>query len=188
MRKPHERVIDRALLVYLLHWAASQNFSLVSDVKLQQLVFLCALQMVGKGWRGFHYDFMRFAYGAFSKELDDDLLALRRKECLENFDVLEKSQPIVSLIDAAIPGTEANEQVMEILRSVIETYGPQDLGEITNSVEKVELSPADKPEQKLLIREISFHSILLVPSRVEVTGEFTVSPATLVRLNALVGV
>ena len=57
----------------------------MSDVKFQQLIFLSELQMFGKGLKGFHFEFMRFAYGAFSKDVDNDLLFLRRKERVENF-------------------------------------------------------------------------------------------------------
>ena len=94
---------------------------MVSDVKLQQMVFLCELQMLGKGLRGFHYDFMRYPYGAFSKDLDNDLLALRRKERLENFDVTQEAEPCVPLLEAVENDSESNEQIFEILRSVIET-------------------------------------------------------------------
>ena len=35
--------------------------------------------------KGFHFEFVRFAYGAFSRDLDNDLTSLRRKERIENF-------------------------------------------------------------------------------------------------------
>ena len=65
MRKPNQITVDRALLLYVLHRA--EPHGLLSDVKLQQLCFLCELQMFGKGFKGFHFEFFRFAYGAFSK-------------------------------------------------------------------------------------------------------------------------
>ncbi len=64
MRKPPEITVDRALLIYLLHLAEPHGF--MSDVKFQQLIFLSELQMLGKGLTGLHFEFMRFAYGAFS--------------------------------------------------------------------------------------------------------------------------
>ena len=160
---------------------------MVSDVKLQQLVFLCELQMLGKELRGFHYDFMRYAYGAFSKDLDNDLLALRRKERLENFDVMEQAETCIPLLESVEKTTEPNEQVLEILRSVVDTYGSQDLDAITKSVEDIEISTVDQPDQKLAIRDISFHAIVLVPARVEVTGELTIPPATLSKLKSGLG-
>ena len=47
MRKSHEMTIDRVLLLYALSLA--EPYGLLSDVKLQQLCFLCELQMFGKG-------------------------------------------------------------------------------------------------------------------------------------------
>ncbi len=95
MRKPSEVTGDRALLIYTLH--LTESMGLMSDVKLQQLLFLCELQMLGKGLKGLHFEFVRFPYGAFSKDVDNDLLFLRRKERIENFDVPEQAQGVVNL-------------------------------------------------------------------------------------------
>ena len=160
---------------------------MVSDVKLQQLVFLAELQMLGKGLRGFHYEFMRFPYGAFSKDLDNDLLALRKKERLQNFDVVGEAENCIPLFEKVVSGVEAHEQILEIIQTVVETYGGQDVGAITKSVEDVELSAVDRPEEKLFIRDIPFHSMVLVPSRIDVTGEFTLQPKTLAQLNTALG-
>ena len=187
MRTPHHIAIDRALLVYTLHLAESKDCSMVSDVKVQQLIFLAELQMLGKGLRGWHYEFMRFPYGAFSKELDNDLLALRKKERLQNFDVVGQAKECLPLLEQSIAGVEANERIMDVLETVAETYGPQDVGEITASVENVEMSVVDLPEETLHVRDVPFHVIVLVPSRVEVTGEFSVPPATLSKLNTALG-
>ena len=60
-------------------------------MKLQQLCFLCELQTFAKGV-GFHFEFFRFAYGAFSKDLDNDLTSLRRKGRVENFTVSDQAK------------------------------------------------------------------------------------------------
>jgi len=185
MRKPDHMTIDRALLLYLMQQA--EPHGLLSDVKLQQLAFLCELQMFNKGVRGFHFEFYRFAYGAFSKDLDNDLLSLRRKERVENFSLSEEAHAVLPLLEEAAKGIEPNELVMHILEAVVANYAPQDTGAITNSVEAVELSTPERPEFKLAIRDISFHSTLLVPHRIEVKQEFTTSPAMLVRLNQAMG-
>ncbi|MCA9480318.1 MAG: hypothetical protein KC545_08160, partial [Nitrospira sp.] len=74
-----------------------------------------------------------------------------------------------------------------ILDNMIRTHGVQDTTAMTKAVEAVELCPADSPEQKLAIRDISFHTIMLVPSRIEVSGSLTVTPAQVKRLNAAMG-
>jgi hypothetical protein len=185
MRKPDEMTIDRALLVYLLHLA--EPHGLMSDVKLQQLAFLCELQMFGKGLKGLHFEFFRYAYGAFSKDLDNDLMSLRRKERIEHFSPSDKAEEALTILPEAVGGVEANERVVEILQSVVAAYAPQDSGTITQSVEAVEVSTPEQPEFKLAIRDISFHTILLVPKRIEVKSEFAVPPPLLTRLNAALG-
>ncbi len=186
MRKPNQITVDRALLLYVLHLA--EPHGLLSDVKLQQLCFLCELQMFGKGFKGFHFEFFRFAYGAFSKDLDNDLMSLRRKERVENFTPSDQAQEeVIPLLEKGIEGVETNEKVAETLKAVVTVYGPQDSGTITQSVESVELSTPQQPEFKIPIRDIVFHTTLLVPSRIEVQAEFTLSATILARLNQAMG-
>ena len=186
MRKPNQITVDRALLLYVLYLA--EPHGLLSDVKLQQLCFLCELQTFGKGFKGFHFEFFRFAYGAFSKDLDNDLTSLRRKERIENFTLSDQAkEDVIPLLLKGIEGVEANEKVKEIIDAVVTTYGPQDSGMITASVETVELSTPQDPELKIPIRDIVFHTTLLVPHRIEVQAEFTYPPAILAKLNAAMG-
>ncbi len=186
MRKSNQMTVDRALLLYVLHLA--EPHGLLSDVKLQQLCFLCELQMFGKGFKGFHFEFFRFAYGAFSKDLDNDLTSLRRKERVENFTLSDQArEEVIPLLLKGIEGVEVNEKIAEILQAVVATYGPQDGSAIMKSVESVELSTPQQPEFKIAIRDIVFHTTLLVPSRIEVSSEFTLASPILARLNAAMG-
>lgn len=193
MRTPDQITVDRALLVMLLHLAESIGDAqgrppgFMNDVKLQQVAFLSELQMFNKGVRGFHFEFFRFAYGAFSRDLDNDLMSLRRKERVENFSVSEEAREVVGLLQEASRGVEANERVLGILEAVVANYAPQDTGAITASVEAVELSTPEQPDFKLAIRDISFHTILLVPHRIEVKSEFTLLPSILAKVNAAMG-
>lgn len=185
MRKPHQITIDRALLVYVLHLA--EPYRIDGDVKLQQLAFLCELQLFGQRLKGFHFEFFRYAYGAFSRDLDNDLLSLRRKERVENFSLSDKAGDVLKVLQEGVEGVEGNERVVEILQAVVATYGPQDGSTITKSVETVEIVVPEQPAQKLPIRDISFHSTLLVPARIEVESEFELPPPLLARLNAALG-
>ena len=186
MRKPQQITVDRALLLYALYLA--EPHGLLSDVKLQQLCFLCELQMFGKGFKGFHFEFFRFAYGAFSKDLDNDLTSLRRKERVENFTLSDQArEEVIPLIEQGVSKIETNEKVLEILKAVVTTYGPQDSSAITNSVEAVELSTPQDPEYKIPIRDIVFHTTLLVPHRIEVQTEFAFPPMLLAKVNQAMG-
>lgn len=185
MRQAHEITVDRALLLYLLRLA--EPYGLLGDVKLQQLVFLSELQMFGQRLKGFHFEFFRYAYGAFSKDLDNDLLLLRRKERVENFSLSERGEEVVKILLEVVDSQDANKRVAELLRAVVETYGPQDTGAITKSVEAVELVSPDRPGLQLPIRDVSFHTTLLVPSRIEVDAEFTLTPVMVSRLNVALG-
>lgn len=186
MRKPHEMTVDRALLLAVL--AQVEPHGLLSDVKLQQLCFLCELQMFGKGFKGFHFEFFRFAYGAFSKDLDNDLTSLRRKERIENFTVSDQvREEVLPLLQKGVEANETNQKIFEILQAVLATYGPQDVTAITQSVEAVELSTPQQPEFKIPIRDIVFHTTLLVPARIDVQDHFTLPVALAAKLNAAMG-
>ncbi|MEK9142499.1 MAG: hypothetical protein AAB308_15700 [Nitrospirota bacterium] len=186
MRTPNQIAVDRALLLYVLQLA--EPLGPLSDVKLQQLCFLCELQTFAKGLKALHFEFFRFAYGAFSKDLDNDLTSLRRKGRIDNFTVSDQvKEEAIPLLLNAIEGVEANEKVKDIVDAVVAAYGPQDGGTITNSVESVQLSTPQDPELKIPIRDIVFHTTLLVPHRIEVQAEFTLAPASLSKLNAVMG-
>ncbi|MBA5869912.1 MAG: hypothetical protein GDA68_07930 [Nitrospira sp. CR2.1] len=186
MRKPHEMTVDRALLLYVLSLA--EPYGLLSDVKLQQLCFLSELQLFGKGLKGFHFEFVRFAYGAFSRDLDNDLTSLRRKERIENFSPSDHVRDeVLPLLMKGIDGNEINEKVRDLIQAVLSTYGPQDVTAITQSVESVELSTPQQPEFKIPIRDIVFHTTLLVPSRIEVASEFLLPASQLAKLNVAMG-
>ena len=186
MRTPNQIAVDRALLLYVLQLA--EPYGQLSDVKLQQLCFLCELQTFAKGLKAFHFEFFRFAYGAFSKDLDNDLTSLRRKGRIENFTVSDQAkEEAIPLLLHAIEGVETNEKVKDIVDAVVGAYGPQDSGTITNSVESVQLSTPQDPELKIPIRDIVFHTTLLVPHRIEVQAEFTLSHVIVTQLNAAMG-
>ena len=186
MRKSHEMTVDRALLLYALSLA--EPYGLLSDVKLQQLCFLCELQMFGKGLKGLHFEFVRFAYGAFSRDLDNDLTSLRRKDRIENFSPSDQVRDeVLPLLMAGIDGNETNEKVRDLMQAVIATYGPQDVTAITQSVESVELSTPQQPDFKIPIRDIVFHTTLLVPARIEAPAEFLLPVSHLAKLNVAMG-
>ncbi|MEK6586835.1 MAG: hypothetical protein AABZ24_10825, partial [Nitrospirota bacterium] len=186
VRTPNQIAVDRALLLYVLQLA--EPLGQLSDVKLQQLCFLCELQTFAKGLKAFHFEFFRFAYGAFSKDLDNDLTSLRRKGRIENFTVSDQAkEEAIPLLLRAIEGEEANEKVKDIIDAVVAAYGPQDSGTITNSVESVQLSTPQDPELKIPIRDIVFHTTLLVPHRIEVQAEFTLPPVLVTQLNTVLG-
>ena len=186
MRKSHEMTIDRGLLLFILHLA--EPYGLLNDVKLQQLCFLCELQLFGKGMKGLHFEFFRFAYGAFSKDLDNDLTSLRRKERIENFTLSDQArEDVLPLLTRGFEETEPNQKVSEIVQAVVATYGPQDSSAIIKSVESVELVTPQEPDLKIPIRDIVFHTTLLVPSRIEVQTELTFAPNLVSKLNAAMG-
>lgn len=186
MRTPNQITVDRALLLYVL--GVVEPYGHLSDVKLQQLCFLCELQTFAKGVKAFHFEFFRFAYGAFSKDLDNDLTSLRRKERVENFSLSDQTkEEVIPLFLKGIEGVPINEKAKDIIDAVIATYGPQDSGIITQSVEMVQLSTPQDPELKIPIRDIVFHTTLLVPQRIEVQEEFTLAPAIAAKLNSTMG-
>jgi uncharacterized protein YwgA len=186
LRTPNQITVDRALLLYVLQLA--EPCGLMSDVKLQQLCFLCELQTFAKGLKAFHFEFFRFAYGAFSKDLDNDLTSLRRKGRVENFTVSDQAkEEAIPLLLKAIEGVETNEKAKDIIDAVVAAYGQQDSGAITNSVELVQLSTPQDPDLKIPIRDIVFHTTLLVPHRIDVQAEFTLPVATRLKLNAALG-
>jgi hypothetical protein len=185
MRKPHEITLDRALLLQSLH--LTEPHGLMTDVKLQQLMFLCELKLFDQQTKALHYEFFRFAYGAFSKDLDNDLLWLRRRGRLENFSVSDAAQEVLKIVDEVWEQDDTSHRVAETLQSVLAVYGPREASAVTAAVEQVEIRTTDDLQAPVRIGDISFHTTLLVPTRIQAQAEFTLPPRTLARLTAALG-
>jgi hypothetical protein len=54
-------------------------------------------------------------------------------------------------------------------------------------VEAVELSTPKDPEFKIPIRDIVFHTMLLVPHRIDVQAEFVFPPVLLAKIHQAMG-
>jgi len=182
VRSPTDTTIDRFLLLYLLKVAAP--FGIDGDVKFQQLVFLSELQLLGKQAKGFHYRFFRYAYGGYSKELQDDLLALGARKFVDPaaWKLAAAGEKVVQVFPAAVAGHAHNEIVATIIGEVVRAYGKFDSAGIVPAVEKIELILPEKPDadaegvsqqETLPLGHVSFHATLLVPERIGTPVEFT---------------
>lgn len=181
MRSPTDITIDRLLLLYLLKVAAP--FGIDGDVKFQQLVFLSELQLLGKQAKGFHYRFFRYAYGGYSKELQDDFLALGAKKFVDPavWKLAAAGEKVIKVFPSAVAGHAQNETVATIIQEIVRAYGRFDSSSIVPAVEKIELILPERPDalaegisqqETLPIGHVSFHATLLVPERIETPVEF----------------
>ena len=181
MRSPTDSTIDRLLLLYLLKVAAP--FGIDGDVKFQQLVFLSELQLFGKQAKGFHYRFFRYAYGGYSKELQDDFLALGAKKFVDPaaWTLTAAGETVIKVFPSAVACHADNEIVATIIREIVRAYGKYDSAGIVPAVEKIELILPEKPDadaegvsqqETLPLGHVSFHATLLVPERIETPVEF----------------
>src|SRR5437870_2781202 len=103
----------------------AMSFGIDGDVKFQQLVFLSELQMLGKDAKGFHYRFFRYAYGGYSKELQEDFVALGAKKLLDpaTWKLTAAGETVVKVFPSAVKGSEQNETIAIILQEIVRAYG-----------------------------------------------------------------
>ncbi len=183
MRSPAETIVDRLLLLFLLKTAAP--YGIDGDVKFQQLVFLSELQMLyGRQAKGFHYRFFRYAYGGYSKDLQDDFVALGAKKFLDPaaWKLTAAGETVVKVMPNAVKGHSPNEDIVAIIQDIVKAYGKFDSASIVPEVEKIELILPEKADadvegvvhqqESLPIGHVSFHAHLLVPERIETSKEF----------------
>jgi hypothetical protein len=194
VRSPNDTIIDRLLLLYLLKVAASHGID--GDVKFQQLVFLSELQMLGKQAKGFHYRFFRYAYGGYSKELQDDFVALGAKKFVDpaTWKLTPAGETVIKVIPGAVTGVAENETIATIIQDIVQAYGKYDSSSIVPAVEKIELILPEKPDadaegisqqDTLPIGHVSFHATLLVPERIETPVEFKLKDDLLAALQTV---
>jgi hypothetical protein len=183
VRSPAETIVDRLLLLFLLKTAAP--YGIDGDVKFQQLVFLSELQMLyGRQAKGFHYRFFRYAYGGYSKDLQDDFVGLGVKKFLDPaaWKLTRAGETVVKVMPNAVKGHSPNEDIVTIIQDIVKAYGKFDSSSIVPEVEKIELILPEKADadvegvvhqqESLPIGHVSFHAHLLVPERIETSKEF----------------
>jgi hypothetical protein len=194
VRSPTDTLIDRLLLLYLLKVAAP--YGIDGDVKFQQLVFLSELQMLGKQAKGFHYRFFRYAYGGYSKELQDDFVALGAKKFLDpaTWKLTPAGDTVIKVIPGAVSGVADNETIATIIQDIVRAYGKFDSSSIVPAVEKIDLILPEKPDadaegisqqEMLPIGHVSFHATLLVPERIQTPIEFKLKDDLLAALQSV---
>jgi hypothetical protein len=194
VRSPTDTLIDRLLLLYLLKVAAP--YGIDGDVKFQQLVFLSELQMLGKQAKGFHYRFFRYAYGGYSKELQEDFMALGGKKFLEpaTWKLTPAGETVIKVIPGAVTGIAENETIATIIQDIVRAYGKFDSSSIVPAVEKIDLILPEKPDadaegisqqETLPIGHVSFHATLLVPERIQTPIEFKLKDDLLAALQSV---
>lgn len=90
-RTPKEQVVDKLLVLYILN-----NHEIVDDTKAQKTIFFAENTMDSKGIKGFSYNFFRWHFGEFSRELESDLKELKRDGLItNNLEVTSKGKEIL---------------------------------------------------------------------------------------------
>jgi uncharacterized protein YwgA len=101
-RTPNEWLIDKLLLLYLLN-----KYKINGRTKLQKTVFFSEDSLNDKKIKAFNYNFIRWHYGEFSRELEADF-----KELIDNGLILE-GKHIIKVTDQ---GQEILKQVEMIIK------------------------------------------------------------------------
>ena len=72
VRTSVEKLVDQFLVLYLIN-DVSKRTPFVPVTKIQKLVFISEREMLRNSEKGFNYYFIKFFYGPYSAELDNDL-------------------------------------------------------------------------------------------------------------------
>lgn len=103
-RTPREEVVDKLLLIYIL-----SNHKIEHDTKAQKTVFFAEDSMDSKGIKGFSYNFFRWHFGEFSKEVESDLKELKTNGFITgNLEVTEEGREILDKTKGLL---EANSEI-----------------------------------------------------------------------------
>lgn len=153
-----EKVIDKLLLLYLLN-----KHRISGRTKLQKTVFFSEDSLNGKNIKSFNYNFIRFHYGEFSRELESDFKELIKNELIsekpyirvtgEGEDILKhlegvlnKNPNILHFIDAVCDYTSRKPldvvKTMAYTRVIRNGIQVKDIDEETVLLEKLDESKA----------------------------------------------
>ncbi|MCX6821075.1 MAG: hypothetical protein NT016_03950 [Candidatus Aenigmarchaeota archaeon] len=98
LRTPIERMIDKLLLIYLFG-----THKIIDDTKAQKTVFFAENNMNEKRIKGFSYDFIRWNFGEFSRDLESDLKELKNKNFItDNLILTQDGEEILNQIGSVL--------------------------------------------------------------------------------------
>jgi hypothetical protein len=87
-----EQIVDKLLLIYLFG-----THKIIDDTKAQKTVFFAENNMNEKKIKGFSYDFIRWNFGEFSRDLESDLKELKQKNFItDNLDLTQDGEEILN--------------------------------------------------------------------------------------------
>src|SRR5438093_8340206 len=125
--------------------------------------------LYGRQAKGFHYRFFRYAYGGYSKDLQDDFVALGAKKFLDPaaWTLTAAGETVVKVMPNAMKGHSHNEDIVAIIQDIVKAYGKFDSSRIVPEGEKIELILAEKagdddegvvhPQEALPLGHLPFH-------------------------------
>ena len=154
-----EKLVDLALVLYLVGRAYERGCAVDGITRLQKLVFLAEREMVGRRIKGFNYTFVRFEYGPFSSELSRDHELLVRSGVISDcFEPLDRG---LLLLERLRGFYDRYREVVGVVDGVVERWAGVELRELLDEVYNM-VSPLDRAR---VIEEVRMRKPLLTKLR-----------------------
>jgi len=97
-RTPVEQIIDKLLLIHLF-----ATHKIRDDTKAQKTIFFAEKNMNEKKIKSFSYNFFRWHYGEFSRELESDLKELKQKNFItDNLELTQDGEEILNRMTSVL--------------------------------------------------------------------------------------
>jgi len=97
-RTLEEQIADKLLLIYLF-----ARFRIKDDTKAQKTVFFAENNMNENKIKSFSYNFIRWHFGEFSRELESDLKELKQKNFItNNLDLTQDGEDILNRMGSVL--------------------------------------------------------------------------------------
>ena len=139
IRSINEVIVDRLLLLYLLIRNRRKGFSVSGNsfgrqLKLQKLLYWVEFEMNSTGYKGLNYNFFKWKYGPFAKEIYDDTAHLLRNRLItEDKWELSVSEKGNDLLETCGEVFEFNTGISAFFDRIIERFGGYDAEDLKNA-------------------------------------------------------
>lgn len=136
IRNQSDIVLDNVLLMYLISKTKNDDLGIT---KLQKLIFLVESILSSENVRTFSYNFYKWNYGPFNKEIYKDEGALVENDFImdsPNIQLTERGKTLLKYCDELF---EENKSVLKKIDHVIENYDPYSLKQIKEIVYEIKI-------------------------------------------------
>jgi uncharacterized protein YwgA len=177
MRSDQQKFWDIIAILHLFG-CANQIAQIDGNLKIQKLAFIYELKGQEKNFKAAHYRFFRHNLGPYSKDLANDVLALKKLGFITSTtnQLTGRGTFILEYLAPYLQSAETATQLFAILEGVCREYGRFSGPQLVNKVYGMTVPVIDYGNEKWKVKDIPSFTDILDPQKIAQLKEAQVFP------------